>query len=79
MALCHLPTLQPYPDGPVQPARPIGQAGEELLAQEQALTTGGDRSKTQFASLITLMQHNPPGVGRALLAIPIENSDKLFA
>jgi hypothetical protein len=77
MALCHLPALQPYPDGSVQPAGPI-QGGEELLAQEQALTTGGDRSKTQFASLITLMQHNPPGVGRALLAIPIQNSDKLF-
>jgi hypothetical protein len=79
MTLGHLAAGQPDPHGSIQPARSFGQAGQQRLAQEKAFPTRGDRPKSQSASLITLVQYHTPGVGRPLLAVPVEDSDKLFA
>jgi hypothetical protein len=79
VALGHLPASESNPYRTIQPAWAFRQAGQQRLAQEKAFPTRGDRPKPQSASLIALVQYHAPGIGRSLLAIPVEHSDKLFA
>jgi hypothetical protein len=74
-----LPAGQPDPNCAVQPAWPLRQLGQEWLAEQEALPAGCHRPESQFAVLISLMQDHAPGKGRALLAVPVEHSDELFA
>jgi hypothetical protein len=79
MPLGYFPTGQTNPDHTVEPARIFGQPRQEWLAQKQTLARRGNSPKSQSPSLVALVQHDTPGVGRALVPVPIEDSDKLFA
>ena len=74
----HLPAGQPNPHSSIQPAGTFRQSSQEGLAQQEALSAGGDRTEPQSASFVTVVQHNTPGIGWSLLPVPVQDSDKLF-
>jgi adenosylmethionine-8-amino-7-oxononanoate aminotransferase len=79
MVLGHMPAGQPYPYRPIQPTRARRQRRQQGLSQDETLARGRHRPKTQFASLISAVQHNAPAEGRPLLPIPFEHPDQLLA
>jgi hypothetical protein len=70
---------QPHPYGAIQPTGPLGEGGQERLAQEKAFPGRSDRPEPQFASLVPPVQHNSPAERRPFLPIPFEHSDELLA
>jgi hypothetical protein len=79
VALSHFPAGQADPHRSIEPAGTFRQSGEEGLAQQQAFSAGCYRAEPQSASLVTLVQHNTPGIGWSLETIPVQDSSKLFA
>jgi hypothetical protein len=70
---------QPHPYRAVQPAWAFRQGRQKWLTEEEALPGRRDGPESQFASLISPVQHDPPAKGRPLLPIPVEHPDELLA
>jgi hypothetical protein len=79
MTLSNLAAGQPHPNRAIQPAGSIDESHQERLAQQEALATRGHCPKPQFPSLIPTVQDYPPPECRAVVLVPIQHSDELFA